>query len=67
MLGRTSEYRADMVDAGESRETSAAPKEQSSPTISQVRVPHRTGHSEKQDGDPPPSPTVKATTSPEAR
>jgi hypothetical protein len=56
-----------MVDAGESRETGAAPKEQSSPTISQVRVPHRTGHSEKQDGIPPPSPTVKATTSPEAR
>ncbi len=29
-----------------------APKEQSSPTISQVRVPHRTGHSEKQNSAP---------------
>jgi hypothetical protein len=40
-----------------------APKEQSSPTISQVRVPHRTGHSEKQSSVRTSlSPTVKAAT-----
>lgn len=36
-----------MVDAGEPIEFESAPKEQSSPIISQVLVPRRTGHSEK--------------------